>query len=268
MSPQLQTAVLQVTTTCPLSCPQCYMQHTGAHMPLPVARDILHRAKALGAGTVQLTGGEPMAYPWLAEVVQTCKALDLLSVVATSGYGYHRLKTLKAAGLTAVCVSLNSIDPAVNDRTRTGHDLALKAIREAVALELPCFVNLVLTGDSVQTLPQTAEALEAMGVLGLLLLKRFPSSSGDGGEALTREEMARVRDCVCQKRDFIQVERCCTGYWARYYGIKGTCTEGGRRSAFWNVDGSVSPCSQKTQYTYATVEAMQSDAGRWSGECI
>ena len=51
----LQTAVLQVTTACPLSCAQCYMKHTGIHMSLPTARDILLRAKELGAEVVQLT---------------------------------------------------------------------------------------------------------------------------------------------------------------------------------------------------------------------
>ena len=267
MSPALETAVLQVTTACPLSCPQCYMRHTGVHMSLPTAQTVLRRAKALGAGTVQLTGGEPLVWPWLTETVASCTALELMSVVATSGYSHHRLKELKAAGLTAVCVSLNSIDPAVNSRTRDCQDLALGAIREAVALELPCFVNLVLTSDSVGTLSRTAEALEAMGVESLILLKRFPSSSGGGGEALTREEMSLVRDCVCQKREFIQVERCCTGYWSRYHGRTGPCTEGGNRSAFWNADGTVSPCSQKTHYTYATVEAMRADAERWFGEC-
>ena len=263
----LQTAVLQVTTACHLSCAQCYMKHTGIHMSLPTARDILLRAKELGAEVVQLTGGEPMTYPWLADVVLACKHLELLSVVATSGIDHHRLRELMDAGLTAVCVSLNSIDPVVNGNTRQLYDQAVAAIREAVGLELPCFVNLVLTHDSVKTLRQTANALEDMGVSGLILLKRFPNSEGEGGDELTREEMSAVRDCVCQKRDFIQVERCCGAYWARYYGLTGPCTEGGRRSAFWNADGTVSPCSQKTGYAYATVEAMQADVERWSGNC-
>lgn len=236
-------------------------------MPLATAQKILRQAKMLGAEVVQLTGGEPMIYPWLTDVVRACKRLDLLPVVATSGHSHERLQELKAAGLTAVCVSLNSIDPEVNGHTRQSYSTAMAAIREAVALELPCFVNLVLTHDSVQTLHRTADALENMGVLGLILLRRFPNSKGEGGEALMRSDMSRVRDCVCQKRDFIQVERCCSAYWARYYGLKGPCTEGGRRSAFWNVDGTVSPCSQKTEYVYATVETMQADADRWSGEC-
>lgn len=268
MIPALETAVLQVTTACPLSCAQCYMNHTGIQMPLSTAQDILRRAKEMGAGVVQLTGGEPMTLPWLADVVLECSRLELLSVVATSGYNHDQLSALKAAGLTAVCVSLNSIDPDVNQRTRERSSLAIKAIREAVALGIPCFVNLVLTKDSVQTLPQTADALEEMGVSALILLKRFPNHRGEGGEALSREEMSRVRDCVCRKRDFIQVERCCTDYWTRYYGLTGPCAEGGRRSIFWNADGTVSPCSQKTRYAYPTVEAMRADADRWSGECI
>lgn len=259
---------MQVTTACPLSCAQCYMDHTGLHMPLPTAREILRQAKALGAGLVQLTGGEPMIYPWLGDVIRECGRLDMLTVVATSGCSHRRLRELQDAGLTAVCVSLNSIDPQVNRRTRQSGDLATEAIREAVALGLPCFVNLVLTHESVQTLPQTAEALETMGVSGLILLKRFPNSRGEGGDPLTDEDLSRVRDCACRKRDFIQVERCCRAYWSRYYGLTGPCTEGGRRSIFWNVDGTVSPCSQKCKYVYPTVEAMQSDKDRWSGECI
>lgn len=268
MIPALETAVLQVTTACPLSCAQCYMNHTGIDMPFQTAQDILRRAKSMGAVVVQLTGGEPMTYPWLTDIVRLCKQLNLLTVVATSGYNYERLRELKTAGLTAVCVSLNSIDPDVNHHTRECSNLAIKAIQKAVALGIPCFVNLVLTPDSVQTLSRTADELEKMGVSALILLKRFPNHSGEGGEALSREDMSRVRECVCRKRDFVQVERCCTDYWARYYGLTGPCIEGGRRSIFWNAEGTVSPCSQKTRYAYPTVEAMQSDAERWTGECI
>lgn len=236
-------------------------------MPLSTAQKILCQAKGLGAEVVQLTGGEPMIYPWLTDVVRECIRLDMLPVIATSGCNHDHLWELKSAGLTAVCVSLNSIDPEVNGHTRQSYSMAMAAIREAVALELPCFVNLVLTHDSVQTLQKTADALEGMGVLGLILLKRFPNNRGEGGEALTREDLSCVRDCVCKKRDFIQVERCCSAYWVRYYGLKGPCAEGGRRSAFWNVDGTVSPCSQKSQYAYETVEVMQADTDHWSGEC-
>ena len=236
-------------------------------MQLAAAQEILLRAKALGAELVQLTGGEPMVYPQLTDVVKHCTQQELLTVIATSGYGYDRLKELKDAGLTAVCVSLNSIDPEVNGRTRQHYSLAIEAIRETVRLEISCFVNLVLTGESVQTLRETADALENMGASGLILLQRFPNYKGEGGSALTREEMTRVRDCVCQKRDFIQVEGCCKDYWARYYGITGPCTEGGKRSLFWNVDGTVSPCSQKTGYAYPNVDALQADSDRWSGEC-
>ena len=267
MIPRLQTAVLQVTTACPLSCAQCYMNHTGAHMQLAAAQEILLQAKALGAELVQLTGGEPMVYPQLTDVVKSCTQRELLTVIATSGYNYERLQELKDAGLTAICVSLNSIDPEVNSHTRQLYSLAIEAIQEAIRLELPCFVNLVLTHDSVQTLHQTAEALKNMGVSGLVLLQRFPNFKGEGGDALTREEMTCVRDCVCQMREFIQVERCCKEYWIRYYGLTGPCAEGGQRSIFWNVDGTVSPCSQKTEYAYPTVEAMQADSDRWSGEC-
>lgn len=263
-----ETAVLQVTTACPLSCAQCYMDHTGASMTLSAAREILRQAKELGINAVQLTGGEPMIYPWLADVIRECKRRDMLTVIATSGYNHHRLREMKAAGLSAVCVSLNSIDPEVNGHTRQCFNLAVEAIEEAVALEIPCFVNLVLTCDSVRTLGQTADALEKMGVSGLILLNRFPNHQGEGGGALTSEELSSVRECVCGKRDFIQVERCCKAYWARYYGLSGPCTEGGRRSIFWNVDGKVSPCSQKSRYKYPTVEAMLSGADGWSGACI
>lgn len=57
MIPKLQTAVLQVTTACPLSCAQCYMDHTGVHMQLAAAQEILLQVKVLGAELVQLTGG-------------------------------------------------------------------------------------------------------------------------------------------------------------------------------------------------------------------
>ena len=126
-------------------------------MPLETALGAIDFASRRKAGAVQLTGGEPTLYPHLGEVISYCTERGLYSIVASSGI-HHSLsfyRDLRERGLTALCLSLNSADRSVNLQTRDHFDCTVQAIRTAVDLGITCFINTVITPESLVTLEDT-----------------------------------------------------------------------------------------------------------------
>ena len=79
-----ETIVLQVTTKCPYNCPQCYMKRGDHNMPINVAKSIVDEAVHLGAKAIQITGGEPLFYPYVFELIEYASIAGLNSLLATS----------------------------------------------------------------------------------------------------------------------------------------------------------------------------------------
>ena len=132
---QIETLVMQITNKCSLLCPQCYMQKGQLDMPLHEALSFILEAKNLGAGAVQITGGEPTAYPFIFEVIEFCSKNKLFTMISTSGHNLDipKIQRFKDAGLTALCISLNGATEATNQLSRDKHNVAVEAIKQAEA---------------------------------------------------------------------------------------------------------------------------------------
>ena len=67
---------LELTTKCPLHCPQCYVSlNTGREMPLETALYWIRDAASCGVRSVNLSGGETLCYPYLTELIKECRKL-------------------------------------------------------------------------------------------------------------------------------------------------------------------------------------------------
>ena len=81
----LETVVFQVTTKCPYQCPQCYMERGEEQLPLECAKDVIDIAHSNGAQAIQITGGEPILYDHLLELISYANNYGMYSFMATSG---------------------------------------------------------------------------------------------------------------------------------------------------------------------------------------
>lgn len=102
----------------------------------------------LGLRTVRLTGGEPLLYSGLAELVAGIRGMGIEEVkLTTNGFLLERqAEALFAAGLESVNVSLDAIDEEVFFRMSRRHsvDRILKGIEAAHAVGLDVKVNTVV----------------------------------------------------------------------------------------------------------------------------
>lgn len=143
---------ISVTDRCNLRCRYC-MPAGGvapvAHGELLTYEEILticRCAARLGICKIKLTGGEPLARKGLAGLVQGLKAIDGIEQVTMTSNGvllYDELPALAAAGLNAVNISLDTLDPARFEEItrRKGLETVLKSINLALELGLRVKVN-------------------------------------------------------------------------------------------------------------------------------
>ena len=120
------TLVAEVTHRCPLGCPYCSnpteLVTRSRELSPAVWREALDDAADLGVVQVHFTGGEPLLYDGLEELVAHAEARELYTHLVTSGLprGKDRLPELAKAGLTAVQLSLQGADAATAEAPTPG----------------------------------------------------------------------------------------------------------------------------------------------------
>lgn len=147
---------LSLTDICNFRCTYClpdgYRKNKTAPQPLTKSEIVrlVRGFAALGLWKVRLTGGEPTLRPDFAAIAQSVAAVPGIRRVAmtTNGYGLARhAAAYRAAGIHAVTVSVDSLDPA-RFAAVTGHDRlddVMAGIAACEAAQFPAVkVNAVL----------------------------------------------------------------------------------------------------------------------------
>src|SRR5690606_30852165 len=121
---------LSVTEVCNFRCNYCLPDGTDCSAETRAGeltlREIEHLVTAfarLGTRKIRITGGEPSLRHDLCEIIALCKAVPGIDTVALSTNGYRLQQDLpawKAAGLDALNVSVDSLDP-LRFEMITGH---------------------------------------------------------------------------------------------------------------------------------------------------
>lgn len=118
---------LNLTRRCNLRCAHCYLdagtRDAGGPSELATAEvlALLDRITSLSNETmIVLTGGEPLLRPDLDAIARHAADLGLMVVIGTNGMRLddRRVERLQAAGVRAVGVSVDSLDPDYHDRFR------------------------------------------------------------------------------------------------------------------------------------------------------
>lgn len=118
---------LNLTRRCNLNCAHCYLdagiRHSGDPQELGTAevKKLIDQIAALSNEIfVVLTGGEPLLRPDIEVLARHAAHLGLLVVVGTNGtlLTARRLDALRRAGVRALGISLDSLDPGYHDRFR------------------------------------------------------------------------------------------------------------------------------------------------------
>lgn len=177
---KMQGLNLELTTCCPLHCPQCYCSLTGGkHLDFAIAKARLKEASAHGVQIVHLSGGETMCYPHLFELIEYASSLNIKPNIAISGYRFDRdvLDRLVLAGVNGIFVSLNGSTKEINEQTRDGYDLALQALSILRASDFRnSYINWVMHTNNCSDFLNVVRIAEEYQVENLAILVFKPDS--------------------------------------------------------------------------------------------
>ena len=241
MPPRPSTLIAELSYQCPLHCPYC-------SNPLDMAgyRDELEtehwlrvfgEARRLGVLQLALTGGEPMLRRDLVELCAGAHEAGLYSSLITAGtlFTRERARELKAAGLDHVQISIQSPDPADNDRIagNRSFEKKLAAAHHAKELDFPLTINCVLHRQNLDRIEAVLELALELGAQRLELANtQYYGWAVPNQEALmpSWEQLRRAEEAVQRFRERVgpklavlwvlpdfyeELPKACMGGWGR-----------------------------------------------------
>lgn len=252
-----QVLNFELTTKCPLKCPQCYCTlNTGKHLDLDVAYHWIEEAALCGVKTLNLSGGETMCYPYLFDVLRYASKKGLLCNVALSGYLFNEssFNKLIEAGVDGIFISLNGSTAEINNRSRNGFNLAISALQLLKKVRFKnTTINWVMQSSNSDDFEAMITLAEEYDVSRLVVLGLKPDSENDLSKRPTAEQMKYVSQVIRSYRGsvLIRIESCFSPMLAltsqsflfgnTNRGIDKGCPAG-LLAASINVDGLLSPC--------------------------
>lgn len=257
MSISLDNMNVELTTCCPLRCPQCYCSLTGGkNIDLQVAIYWIKEGAKFGVKEVMLSGGETLCYPHLFEVVSAARKYCGGANVALSGYNFTQdaYNRLIDAGVSGIYVSLNGSTREINSLSRDGYDLALNALD---LLKNSGFknttINWVMHSSNADDFANIVKIAELYNVAYLTVMAVKPDSKKELKTLPSREQMEFVKSVIKKYNGNVRIfiESCFSPMLALVSDTKlfGNFNVGknkgcgaGRTTFCVNVDGKLSPC--------------------------
>ena len=175
------------------------------HMPLDMALRTIDEAAALGMEELQLSGGDPLLYPHLIEIITAAKrhpgVFVLMNSVGT-GVTVGSARAIIDAGLGAWNFSVDTLDPAKYEKLRGVRKAlptimsAIETVRAAGAHDPEFRMNYmtVITRDNFREIPELVAHCLDTSIASIYLMNVYGDTTG--ASLLTVPEINEFRDAV------------------------------------------------------------------------
>ncbi len=165
---------INLTSRCNLACAHCYLDahkraRAGDELGYDEVAGVLADLASRAPGTiVVLTGGEPLLWPRLDELVALGTELGLRVVLGTNGMllDEARVRRLKGLGLSGVGVSIDAVSAPTHDSFRGApgsFERACRATRLCVAHGLHAQLHFTVTRETRTDLGEVVQLAQALG---------------------------------------------------------------------------------------------------------
>ena len=250
------TMNLELTTRCPLHCPQCYCDLThGQDLDVNEALHWIEEAYQNRVYNINLSGGETMVYPHLLTLIRACAERGMQANIAISGYGITRevLQQLIDAGVGGIFVSLNGSTKEIGSKSRDGYELALHALELLRDMDFDgVHINWVMHNNNAEDFANMLTLCEAYKVPSLSVMVFKPDSSHQLPSAPTAAQIHAVAEIIRAYKGPVHfdIEGCFSQMRALVYqGFLGNINQGlgrgcmaGTAAISINVNGKITPC--------------------------
>ena len=183
----LTWAVFELTNQCNFNCIWCYANSAlkGQYMSKEKIKRIIQILSNAGVIQITFSGGEPLLYPHLKEVMKIAKDYEMIIHMNTNGYFLTKklAKELYDLGLTQVQINIDSLDPRKHDQIRGkrgSFDKAVKALKNAKAVGLTCASQTVLTKQNENEIIDIFKFTRSIGIQRCRVWDMMPTGHAIG----------------------------------------------------------------------------------------
>jgi MoaA/NifB/PqqE/SkfB family radical SAM enzyme len=150
----------------------------------------LRDLKRLGVFVLDVTGGEPLLYRNLVEMLALAKKMRFFTSVTTNGMLYPKFAKDLLGKVDALLFSIDSTDPDEHDRIRamTSFHLVVEALNVARKLNQQFYISHVVTNQSIDHVDEMIRFARDQGAI----LYLNPCFSFFGNEGLEADNARRL----------------------------------------------------------------------------
>jgi len=183
---RLSTIHFHITQKCSLRCRHCSVEATPhSHLP-PMDRTtvkrVLMQGKDMGAGELEITGGDPLTLDidYLDGVIRYASSIGLSTSIFTNAQrlGPRTAPRLEQAGVRRIVISLYGRSSSVHDAftgTPGSHARTLEGIRSVKKAGMQVIVATVVTGHTLEDVLKLADLLHRYAVDGIQFSAPVPT---------------------------------------------------------------------------------------------
>ncbi len=247
--------IAEITHRCPLHCVYCSnpleMNSRAEELPTAAWIAVFEQAAKLGAMQLDLTGGEPLARPDLAELIAAAREAKLYTNLITSGIGLtaERLDGLAKAGLDHIQLSFQDSREQAADEFAgaAAHERKLAIAAEIAKHRVAFTMNIVVHQRNLDRLDEMIALAEQLGAHRLEIAHvQYYGWAIENREALlpSRAQVDRsleiIRAAEERLRGRMRIEYVVPDYYAKF---PKACMGGwGRKMMLIQPSGHALPC--------------------------
>ncbi len=197
----------QYNYTCNFRCQHCSIKrfqgkNEAKQMTIPDVKNLFQQADELGLARVTITGGEPLVFPDLDELVSAIDPQKFYINCDTNGWllDEKRAKHLKAIGVDRIQLSLDSLDEKEHDdfrMTKGAYQKAMRAIEASLNAGLDIFIQTVVWKQRLYS-DEFTEFLEYFNKKGIGVFVSYakPVGAWEGkfDNLIDKKDMAYMRE--------------------------------------------------------------------------
>jgi len=204
---RLRDLKIEVTQACLLSSIHCSSDASAAgykEMEAGAATSIVRQAAEMGVAKIAISGGEPLLWPGIEELLELCRSLAMHPTVYTSGIvpdSQKAMDRLRALGVHRVVFSFFSGRPEVHDevtQTKGSWEQTLAVVQSARNAGLPVEFHFVPMRLNYTCLPELAAHAANLGVRQISVLRLVPQGRArcDKNLLLSDADNLRLREII------------------------------------------------------------------------
>lgn len=192
----VKSCYIHITQHCNLNCPMCYskdeMRNKFVDLPLDTWKENINNIRNAGFERLVFSGGEPLIYPHIKEVLEYCSTLKFHEIVLiTNGLLITDdiLETLKN-NVDSLCVSLDGYNEEINKKVRGEGNFEKTVSKIKLLRENNIPVNIIATiyKENIDDIKKYTEFANKLNCT--ISFSLFTKS----GEALKNQEMEQSKE--------------------------------------------------------------------------